>query len=271
MFSHERGRNGRSQPVKVFVGLAAALGALAVLPGSGLAANAIEVGAGGTSVMVNGTSISTSSISLEELAELQGVPSSTVKLELERAAVESPERAAVDALISGLAANTPLATALDGISSVSGGTLKPEVVLRRALAANGQPGAAGSSGSPGSNGAGSTGSAGGPGANASTGVNGQRQSRFSMRVASRRLRGRPGSRVLVRFTVSSTASLRYSGRRLATGSRKVRAGSSVLAVRLPRKRGTYVLTLRAIGEGQITQTTVTLIDAAAKAPSSRHH
>ncbi|HEY4428205.1 MAG TPA: collagen-like protein [Solirubrobacteraceae bacterium] len=252
----------------MFVGLAAALGALAVLPGSGLAANAIEVGAGGTSIAVNGTTISTSSISLEELAELQGVPSSAVKLELEGAAVESPERAAVDALISGLAANTPLATALDGISSVSGGTLKPEVVLRRALGANGQPGAAGSNGSPGSNGAGSAGS---PGANASTGVNGQRQSRFSMRVASRRLRGRPGSRVIVRFTVSSAASLTYSGRRLATGSRKVRAGSSVLAVRLPRKRGTYVLTLRAIGEGQISQTTVTLIDAATKSPSRRHH
>jgi hypothetical protein len=85
------------------------------------------------------------------------------------------------------------------------------------------------------------------------------------------LKGRPGSRVRVRFSVSAAAKLSYSGRKLARGSRAVKSGANVLMVKLPHKHGTYTLGLKAVGsDGQSAQTTVALHAAAKKASKGRH-
>jgi hypothetical protein len=135
-------------------GPAAALVALVSAAAPTLANDTVGAGVGGTSITVNGTTISTSEIDLEELGALQGVPASTVKLELEEVAAETPERTAVDAIVSRLAADTPLATALADLSTASGGAISPARALTSVVAQNGHPGASGSTGTPGQSGAG---------------------------------------------------------------------------------------------------------------------
>ena len=244
----------------------------------GLASDTIKVGVGETSIVVNGTTISTSNLTIAQLAKLQGVPAATVQAELDGVAVNTPAAAAVEALIDGLSVETTLATALGDLSSATGGAISPQTALREIVEDEGTPGAAGSSGANGSSGASGAGAGGGASAGAGTpapavvapaGATPAKQ-RLSLRAGARSLKGRPGSRVRVRFTVSSAAKLSYSGRKLAGGARKVGSGANVLTVKLPRKHGNYVLLLKAVGsEGQSASTTVALHDAAKQA--KKHH
>lgn len=249
--------------VGAIVASAAVLGALAVFPAQGVATNTITVGAGGTSIVVNGTTISTSNLTLAELANLQGVPPTTLQLELDEIAANTPAASAVKALVASLPLGTTVASALESLSNTTGGAISPHAALATLIADEGVPGASGANGAGGGNGAGgSTGAggangAGGGGAAGSTPA----KKRFSLSAGSRSLKGHPGSRVRVHFNVSSAATLRYSGRKLAKGSRKVKSGANVLMVKLPKKHGNYQLVLKALGpEGQSAQTTVALHD-----------
>jgi hypothetical protein len=251
------------------VATTAALGGLASFAAPGLATSTIRVGAGETSIVVDGTTISTSDLTIAQLAKLQGVPASTVQLELDGVAANTPEAAIVEALIARLPLETTLESALNQLSGATGGLISPQTALRQLIGDEGSPGSAGvtgvngASGSSGASGAGGAGTA--PGSSASGSAPAKK--RLTLSAASRSLRGRPGSRVRVRFTLSAPAKLSYSGRRLAKGSRMVKPGAGVLVVKLPRKHGSYLLVLKAVGaDGQSAQTTVTLHD-----PASRRH
>lgn len=242
----------------------AALATVALFPSPGLATNKIEVGVNGTSIVVNGTTISTSNLTLAQLAQLQGVPPATVKAELDGVALNTPAAPAVEALVASLPLEATLASVLDGISGATGGAVSPQTALRRVIGDEGQPGAAGANGANGSGGApGSSGAGASPGAGA--GKAGAKK-RFTLRAAKRSLKGRPGSRVRVRFNVSSAAKLSYSGRKLAKGSRKVKSGANALSFMLPRRHGNYKLVLQAVStpDGQRARTTIVLHDATAK-------
>jgi hypothetical protein len=249
---------------------AAALATVALFPASGLATNKIEVGVNGTSIVVNGTTFSTSNLTLAQLAKLQGVPPATVKLELDGVALNTPAAPAVEALVAGLPLEATLASVLEGISSATGGAVSPQTALRQVIGDEGQPGAAGANGANGSGGAPGSGGAGagaGPGAASGAGVGkAGAKMRFTLRAAKGSLKGRPGSRVRVRFNVSSAAKLSYSGRKLARGSRKVKSGANVLSFMLPRRHGNYKLVLQAVStpDGQRAQTTIVLHDATAR-------
>ncbi len=275
------GRRFRS--VGAVVASAATLGALAVLPAQGLAAETIEVGLGGTSIVVNGTTISTSNLTIAQLAKLQGVPPTTVKAELDGLAAETPAASTVEALVAGLPLETTLASALEDISNATGGAVDPQTALRDviedegvlgAAASSGQSGRSGAGGSSGANGSAGASAAGAAGANGSTTGGGKApaKKRFTLRAAKRSLKGRPGSRVHLRFNVSSAAKLSFSGRKLSKGSRTVKAGANVLTFQLPRKHGNYKLVLQALStpEGQRAQTTIALHDAAVKKASRTH-
>jgi hypothetical protein len=253
------------------VATAAALGGFAIFAAPGLASNTIKVGAGETSIVANGTTISTSNLTIAQLAKLQGVPPATVQLELDGVAANTPAASAVQALIAALPLETTLATALGDISTASGGAISPQSALRQVIGDEGSPGASGANGGNG------TGGASGAGAGASAGVSPMggltpAKKRLSLRAGSRSLKGHPGSRVRVRFTVSAAAKLSYSGRKLAAGSRAVKSGANVLMVKLPRNHGNYQLVLKALGaDGQSVQTTVALHDATAKKSTKGHH
>jgi hypothetical protein len=257
---------------------AAALGGLAVLPASGLASDTVKVGVGEASVVVNGTTISTSNLTLAQLAKLQGVPTATVQAELDGIAANTPAASAVEALIAGLPLESSLATALNDLSAATGGAISPQTALSDVIGEEGQPSAAfNGSGTP--TGAGSTGAAGAGGASGSNGANGSAaagpgaaKKRFTLSASSRSLKGHPGKRVRVRFNVSSEAKLSYSGRKLAKGSRKVKTGANVLTFMLPRKHGNYSLVLQAVAsDGERAQTTVVLHDAVVRAATKAHH
>jgi hypothetical protein len=248
---------------------AVALASLAILAAPGLATNNITVGAGSTTIVVNGTTISTSNLTLAQLGELQGVPTSTVKLELDGVAADTPAAAAVHALVAALSDEATLATALGQISAATGGAISPATALRRIIRDEGQPGAAGSNGS---GGAGTNGTPGSSGSNGSGPGAGGSKASFTLRIASRSLKGRPGSQVRVNYTVSSAATLSYSGDKLAKGSRKVGSGAGVLMVRLPRKHGSYRLNLKAVRatDGKSAQAFVTLLAAQKKVKKGHH-
>jgi hypothetical protein len=249
----------------------AAVGGLAAFPASGLAGDTISVGVGETSIVVNGTTISTSNLTLAQLAKFQGVPAATVQAELDGIAANTPVASVVESLIAGLPLESSLATALDELSSATGGAISPQTALRDIVQDEGQPSTAfdsgGNSTAP-SAGRGATGAA---GANGSNGANGAPadgttsapKKRFTLKASSHSLKGHPGKRVKVRFNVSSAAKLSYSGRKLAKGSRRVKSGSGVLTFMLPRKHGNYKLVLRAVStpDGQRSQTTIALHDA----------
>lgn len=165
------GRTNRKNPARrlraplALAVTAAALATVALFPAAGLATNKIEVGVNGTSIVVNGTTISTSNLTLARLAELQGVPPATVKAELDGVALNTPAAAAVQALVAGLPLEATLASALESISSATGGAVSPQTALRQVIGDEGQPGAAGADGTNGSGGApGTGGAAAGPGA-----------------------------------------------------------------------------------------------------------
>jgi hypothetical protein len=245
---------------------AAALMAVALFPSPGLATSKIEVGVNGTSIVVDGTTISTSDLTLAQLAKLQGVPPATVKAELDGVALNTPAAPIVEALVAALPLEATLASVLESISNATGGAVSPQAALRQVIGDEGQPGAAGANGANGSGGApGSSGAAAGPGAGAGAGKAGAKK-RFTLRAAKRSLKGRPGVRVRVRFNVSSAAKLSYSGRKLVKGSRKVKSGANVLSFMLPRRHGNYKLVLQAVStpDGQRAQTTIMLHDAAAR-------
>jgi hypothetical protein len=245
---------------------AAALATVALFPTAGLAKNRIEVGVNGTSIVANGTTISISNLTLARLAELQGVPPATVKVELDGVALNTPAASAVQALVAALPLEATLASVLERISSATGGAVSPQTALRQVIGDEGQPGAAGANGANGSGGAPGSGGA-GPGTAGGTGAGkAGAKKRFTLRAAKRSLKGRPGSRVRVRFNVSSAAKLSYSGRKLAKGSRKVKSGANVLSFKLPRRHGNYKLVLQAVStpDGQRAQTTIMLHDATAK-------
>jgi hypothetical protein len=236
----------------------AALASLAALPASGLATDTIKVGVGGASIIVDGTTISTSNLTLAQLAKLQGVPTTTVAAELDGVAANTPVASAVEALINGLPVETSLATALNELSAATGGAISPQAALEEVIGDNGQPGTAGNgsnggSGAPGTNGA--------PGANGSAPAGVPSKTAFTLR-ASKSLKGHPGSRVRVTLIASSAAKLSYSGSKLAKGSRKIGSGNTVLMVKLPKKHGNYKLSLKAVSAatGQSAQTTVALHD-----------
>ena len=257
------------------VASAAVLGALAVFPAQGVATNTIKVGVGGSSIVVNGTTISTSHLSLAELAKLQGAPATTVQAELDGIAVGTPAASAVEALVASLPLESTLASALDGVSAATGGAISPQTALADLIEDEGVPGASGANGGNGSNG--------GNGPGGSSGVSGAgapapgpaaapaaAKRAFSLKAGSRSLKGHPGSRVRVRFDVSSAAKFSYSGRKLGKGSRKVKSGANVLTLKLPKQHGNYQLVLKALGpKGQSAQTTVALHDAALK-KKARH-
>jgi hypothetical protein len=257
---------------------AAVLGGLSAFPAPGLASDTVKVGVGEASVIVNGTTISTSNLTLAQLAKLQGVPATTVQAELDGIAANTPAASAVEALIAGLPLESSLATALNDLSAATGGAISPQTALSDVIGEEGQPSAAfNGSGSP--TGAGSTGAAGSNGGSGSNGANGSAaagtgaaKKRFTLSASSRSLKGHPGKRVRVRFNVSSAAKLSYSGRKLAKGSRKVKTGANVLTFMLPRKHGNYSLVLRAVAsDGERAQTTVVLHDAVAKSAKKAHH
>lgn len=248
----------------------AALGGVASFAAPGLASDTIKVGAGETSIVVNGTTISTSNLTIAELAKLQGVPATTVQAELDGVAANTPAADAVKALIAGLPLETTLATALNQLSGATGGLISPQSALRQVIEGADTPGANGANGANGSGGTAGAG-AGSPAGGAPGAGSTPAKKRLSLRAGSRSLKGRPGSRVRVHFNVSSAAKLSYSGRKLAKGSRKVKAGANVLTVKLPRKHGNYQLVLKAVGaEGQSAQTTVALHAAAKKAKKAHH-
>jgi hypothetical protein len=248
---------------------AVALASVAILAAPGFATNNITVGAGGTTIVVNGTTISTSNLTLAQLAELQGVPTSSVKLELDGVAADTPAADAVHALVAALSDEATLATALGQLSAATGGAISPATALRRIIRDEGQPGTAGSNGS---GGAGTNGTPGSPGSHGAVPGAGGSKASFTLRLASRSLKGRPGSRVRVNYTVSSAATLSYSGGKLASGSRKVGSGAGVLMVRLPRKHGSYRLNLKAVSatDGKIAQASVTLLASKRKVNKGHH-
>jgi hypothetical protein len=257
---------------------AAALGALAAMPAAGLASETVKLGAGEASIVVNGTTISTSNLTLAQLAKLQGVPATTVQAELDGIAANTPAASAVEALIAGLPLESSLATALNDLSVATGGAISPQTALSDVIADEGQPSAAfDASGAP----AGASGAGGAPGVNGASGSNGANGSagagagaakkRFTLKASSRSMKGHPGKRVRVRFNVSSAAKLSYSGRKLAKGSRQVKPGANAITFMLPRKHGNYSLVLQAVAsDGERAQTTVVLHDAAAK-PAKKAH
>jgi hypothetical protein len=266
-------RRVRLRSAGAIVATAAALGGFASFAAPGMASDTIKVGVGETSIVVNGTTISTSNLTIAQLAKLQGVPASTVQLELDGVAANTPAAAAVEALIAGLPLETTLATALDGISKATGGMVSPQAALRQIIEDEGTPGAAGGNGANGGNGSGGASGANGSGAagGAAGAGSAPAKKRLSLRAGSRSLKGRPGKKVRVPFNVSSAAKLSYSGRKLAKGSRAVKSGAGVLMVKLPRKHGNYQLVLKAVGaDGQIAQTTVALHDAVAKKAKKGH-
>lgn len=273
---HTTHPGSRLRNVGAIVTSAAVLGGLAMFPASGLASDTVKVGVGGTSIVVNGTTISTSNLTLAQLAKLQGVPASTVQAELDGIAANTPVASAVEALIAGLPLESSLATALSDLSAATGGAISPQTALSDVISQEGQPSNAfDSSGNP----TGSTAAPGANGASGSSGANGSpaggagaTKKRFTLSASSRSLKGRSGKRVRVRFNVSSAAKLSYSGRKLAKGSRKVKPGANVLTFMLPRKRGNYSLVLQAVAsDGERAQTTVVLHDAAAKPAKKAHH
>jgi hypothetical protein len=260
------------------VATAAVLGGLSAFPAPGLASDTVKVGVGETSVVVNGTTISTSNLTLAQLAKLQGVPAATVQAELDGIAANTPAASAVEALIAGLPLESSLATALNDLSAATGGAISPQTALSDVIGEEGQPSTAfDGSGTP-SGAGGSGGAAGANGASGSNGANGSSaaapgaaKKRFTLSASSRSLKGHPGKRVRVRFNVSSAAKLSYSGRKLAKGSRKVKSGANVLTFMLPRKHGNYSLVLQAVAsDGERAQTTVVLHDAVAKAAKKAH-
>jgi hypothetical protein len=266
-------RRVRLRSAGAIVATAAALGGFASFAAPGMASDTIKVGVGETSIVVNGTTISTSNLTIAQLAKLQGVPASTVQLELDGVAANTPAAAAVEALIAGLPLETTLATALNDISGATGGLVSPQAALRQIIEDEGTPGAAGSGGANGGNGSG--GAAGANGSGAAGGAAGAgstpAKKRLSLRAGSRSLKERPGKKLRVPFNVSSAAKLSYSGRKLAKGSRAVKSGAGVLMVKLPRKHGNYQLVLKAVGaDGQTAQTTVSLHDAVAKKAKKGH-
>ncbi len=259
------------------IAASAALGALAVFPAQGAASEKIEVGAGGSSIVVNGTTISTSNLTLAQLAKLQGIPPVTLQTELDGVAVGTPAAGAVESLVASLPLETTVATALGEISSATGGAVSPQTALREVVedaggsGTAGQNGGAGASGANGANGAnGAAGAAGGGGSGSSGSGSTPAKKRFTLSAGARSLKGRPGSHVRLRFNVSAAAKLSYGGHRLAQGSRTVKSGANVLTLTLPRAHGNYVLVLKALGpEGQSAQTTVAVHDTAPA--KKRHH
>jgi hypothetical protein len=268
--SHEVGR-----VAGIGVASAAALAALAMGAAPVFAANSIKAGVGGTTIVVNGRTISTSNLTLAQFAKLQGVPESDVGLELDGVAAGNPAAPAVEALVATLTGQTALATALNGLSAASGTAaspasqagpggvvgpaptaISPATALEEVVLDNGQPGASNAS----------NGSSGAAGVNGSASGTAASRRRFSLRVTSRSLKGRPRSRVAVHYSLSAAAKLIYSGSRLAGGSRKVGSGNGVLMVRLPAKHGNYVFKLKALSatEGESASTTVRLHDAPVK-------
>lgn len=276
----ERRRTGRHpsrrlRSARLVLASVAALGALAVVPTPGLA-NTIEVGVGETSVVVDGTTISTSNLTLEQLAKLQGVPPAAVKAELDGLAAETPVAALVESLVAALPLETTLASALEQISNATGGAVNPQTALRQLIEGEDQTGDSGGGGAAGA--AGANGAAGAAGANGgSTGGSGagkgKARKRFTLRAAKRSLKGRPGSRVHVRYSVSSAAKLSYGGDRLAKGSRNVKPGTGVLTFQLPRKHGNYRFLLQAVStpDGQRAQATIMIHDVAAKKGRTSTH
>jgi hypothetical protein len=253
------------------VATAAALGGFASFAAPGLATNTIKVAVGETAIIVNGSTISTSNLTISQLAQLQGVPASTVQLELDGVAVNTPAASAVKALVAGLPLQTTLAAVFDAIYKATGGAVTPQAALRQVIEDEGTPGASGANGGNGAGGAAGANGSGTPAGGSPTGGSTPAKKRLSLSATSRSLKGRPGSRVRVRFSVSAAAKLSYSGRKLAKGSRAVKSGANVLMVKLPRKHGTYMLVLRAVGaDGQSAQTTVALHDVAAKKAKKGH-
>jgi len=268
----------RTRNLGAILASAAVLGGLSAFPAPGLASDTVKVGVGEASVVVNGTTISTSNLTLAQLAKLQGVPATTVQAELDGIAANTPAAAAAEALIDGLPLESSLAAALNDLSAATGGAISPQTALSDVIGDEGQPSSAfNGSGTP--TGAGSTGAAGANGASGSNGANGSAapgagaaKKRFTLSASSRSLKGHPGKRVRIRFNVSSAAKLSYSGRKLAKGSRKVKTGSNVLTFVLPRKHGNYSLVLQAVAsDGERAQTTVVLHDAVAKSAKKAHH
>jgi hypothetical protein len=238
---------------------AAALAGVASSAAPGAASTTLRVGVGETSIVVNGTTISTSNLTLAQLARFKGVPIVTLQAELDHVAVNTPAVRVVEALIAGLPLETTVASALNALSGATGGLITPQAALRQVVEGEGATGAAGANGSDGASGA--------PGSATRSGgvpvAGPQAKKRLSLHVGSRSLKGRPGSRVRVHFSVSSPAKLSYSGRKLASGSRNVRPGASVLSLKLPRRHGNYRLVLKAVSaDGQSAQTSVALHDAA---------
>jgi hypothetical protein len=268
----------RLRSAGAIVASAAVLGGLAALPAGASAVDTVKVGVGESSIVVDGTTISTSNLTLAQLAKLQGVPAATVQAELDGIAASTPAAPAVEALIAGLPLESTLATALDDISTATGGAISPQTALRDVIADEGQPSSGFDSNGNATGGSGSSGGSGSPGANGANGANGSSsgagsaKKRFTLSASSRSLKGRPGKRVRVRFNVSSAAKLSYSGRKLAKGSRKVKPGANVLTFTLPRKHGNYSLVLQAVStpDGQRAQTTIVLHDAGAK-PAKKAH
>jgi hypothetical protein len=256
---------------------AAVLGGLAAFPAPGLATDTVKVGVGEASVVVNGTTISTSNLTLAQLAKLQAVPAATVQAELDGIAANTPVASAVEALIAGLPLESSLATALDEFSAATGGAISPQTALRDVIEDEGRPNT--TFDGNGNSTTGANGSAGAAGANGGNGANGSAaagatpaKKRFTLSASSHSLKGHPGKRVRVRFNVSSAAKLSYSGRKLAKGSRTVKSGVNVLTFTLPHKHGNYSLALKAVStlDGQRAQTTIVLHDAAVNAAKKSH-
>jgi hypothetical protein len=273
---HTTHPENRLRNVSAIAASAAALGSLAALPAPGLASDTVKLGVGEATVVVNGTTISTSNLTLAQLAKLQGVPAATVQAELDGIAANTPAASAAEALIAGLPLESSLATALNDLSAATGGAISPQTALSDVIGDEGQPSTAfNSSGSPaGANGAnGAAGTNGASGANGAAGARGgAAKKRFTLSASSRSLKGRPGKRVRVRFNVSLAAKLSYGGRKLAKGSRKVKSGANTITFMLPRKHGNYSLVLQAVAsDGERAQTTVVLHDAAAKQSKKAHH
>ena len=139
MLGKRHNTHARARGAAAIVATAAALGGVASFAAPGLASDTIKVGVGETSIVVNGTTISTSNLTIAQLAKLQGVPASTVQLELDGVAANTPAASAVEALIASLPVEATLATALEDISKATGGAISPQTALRQVIEDEGTP------------------------------------------------------------------------------------------------------------------------------------
>ena len=225
----------RVRSAGAIVATAAALGGFASFAAPGLASTRSRSAPAKRRSSSTAPTISTSNLTIAQLAKLQGVPAATVQLELDGVAADAPAAQAVAALIAGLPLETTLATALDDISKATGGAVSPQSALRQVIEDEGTPRAAGANGG---NGAAGAGGANGAGAGTPPGA-----STPGGRACPKHVSLPPVARTMIRADLARRARaldvpLREvcSSPALAERSRKIKSGANVLTASAAQAR-----------------------------------